>query len=101
MFSDDLKAKDQIRKFMDVQLTVLYDSVSMDHDMKTGIGFSCFVRVGDTRILFDTGGDGLILLENMNKLDLDPSSIQLLLISHSRLSNIGGLEDFLNNSKDV
>ena len=101
MFSDDLKAKDQIRKFMDVQLTVLYDSVSMDHDMKTGIGFSCFVRVGDTRILFDTGGDGLILLENMNKLDLDPSSIQLLLISHSRLSNIGGLEDFLNISKDV
>jgi len=101
MFSDNLKSKGQIRKFMDVQLTVLYDSVSMNHDMKTGIGFSCFVQVGKTKILFDTGDDGLILLENMNKLGLDPRSIQLLLISHSRLSNIGGLEDFLNLNQDV
>jgi 7,8-dihydropterin-6-yl-methyl-4-(beta-D-ribofuranosyl)aminobenzene 5'-phosphate synthase len=101
MFSDNLKSIGQIRKFRDVQLTVLYDSVSMDHDMKTGIGFSCFVQVGNTKILFDTGGDGLTLLENMNKLGLDPRSIQLLLISHSRLGNIGGLEDFLNVNRDV
>ncbi len=101
MFSDNFKSKGQIRKFRDVQITMLYDSVSMDHDMQTGIGFSCFIQVGNTKILFDTGGDGLILLENMNKLGIDPHSIQLLLISHSRLGNIGGLEDFLNLNRNV
>ncbi len=101
MFSDNMRSEQQIQKIMDVQLTVLYDSVSMDHDMQTGIGFSCFIQVGNIKILFDTGSDGLILLENMNKLGIDPRSIQLLLISHSRLGNIGGLEDFLNLNRDV
>lgn len=101
MFSEKMKYARQIRKFLDVRLTVLYDSVSMEHDLQTGIGFSCYIEVGSAKILFDTGSDGLILLENMTKLGLDPRSIQILFISHSRLGNIGGLEDFLNINRDV
>jgi 7,8-dihydropterin-6-yl-methyl-4-(beta-D-ribofuranosyl)aminobenzene 5'-phosphate synthase len=100
MFSDN-KSYDKIRKLSDVHLTILYDIVSINHNMKTGIGFSCLIQVGNIKILFDTGGDGLILLNNMHRLHIDPHSIKYLLLSHSRLGNIGGLEDFLNVNRNV
>jgi 7,8-dihydropterin-6-yl-methyl-4-(beta-D-ribofuranosyl)aminobenzene 5'-phosphate synthase len=50
--------------------------------------------------LFDTGGNGKVLLNNMRKLDIDPRSIHSVVISHNHYDHQGGLNDFLAvNSK--
>lgn len=65
-------------------------------------GFSCLVEVENTpKILFDTGASGSILLHNMEKLNIDPKSIDCIFISHDHWDHTGGLEDFLNINNDV
>jgi hypothetical protein len=39
------------------ELTVLYDNNPYDSELKIGWGFSCYMKVRDMKILFDTGGD--------------------------------------------
>ena len=52
----------------DVELRVVYDNYPGGETLRTAHGFACVVRVGDRTVLFDTGGSGQILLENMQKL---------------------------------
>lgn len=47
------------------------------------------------KILFDTGANGSILLENMKKLNIDPTMIDIIFISHSHGDHVGGLLDVL------
>ena len=87
--------------FNTIRLTLLYDSVSLIQGVQTGWGFACIIEVGETTLLFDTGSDGKILLENMERLGFDPKDIQLLVISHNRAGHIGGLEDFLQKNPSI
>lgn len=62
-------------------------------------GFSALVRVrrgADERvILFDTGisPDGMV--ENMRRLDLDPGSVEAVVMSHGHVDHTGGLTGFI------
>ncbi len=58
-------------------------------------------RAHNRTILFDTGSNGSILLENMKKLDIDPSSIDEVFISHAHFDHTGGLSAFLNENNNV
>jgi len=65
-------------------------------------GFSCLVEAENTgKILFDTGTNGSILLSNMQKLGIDPASVDEVFISHPHFDHIGGLSAFLNVKSDV
>ena len=65
-------------------------------------GFSCLVEAENIpRILFDTGANGSVLLSNMQKLGIDPASIDAVFISHPHFDHIGGLSDFLNVRSDI
>ena len=50
------------------QMTVVFNNVPFDQSLTTCWGLSCFIRYKDKGILFDTGGDGEVLLSNMGKL---------------------------------
>jgi len=63
-------------------ITVLCDNYTTRDDLQTSWGFSCLIRQGGKNVLFDTGGDGIVLSGNMEKLGIDPASIDLLMISH-------------------
>ncbi|MEJ2657374.1 MAG: MBL fold metallo-hydrolase [Desulfobacterales bacterium] len=89
------------QKYEDVRLTLLYDSMAHVRGLKTGWGFSCLVEVGETTLLFDTGGDGNILLSNMKKLGVNPKAVQIVLLSHNRAGHIGGLAEFLQINPQV
>lgn len=84
------------------RITILYDNTSISPKLISDWGFSCLIETEDRNILFDTGGNGKILLENMSLLEIDPKRIDDIFISHQHFDHIGGLSAIMNeNSKAV
>lgn len=79
------------------EITVLYDNKSHT-DLLGGWGFSCFIKKGNYNVLFDTGWNGYLLLENMKKLGIDPESIDCIVLSHQHWDHIGGLPTMLHET---
>jgi len=84
-----------------MKITILYDNTAFKSGLKPDWGFSCLVETHSRTILFDTGANGSILLANMNKLDIDPLSIDEVFISHPHFDHVGGLSAFLNKNNNV
>jgi len=84
-----------------MKITILYDNTVFQNDLKSDWGFSCLIEAHNKTILFDTGSDGSLLLENMKKLKIQPSSIDDVFISHAHFDHIGGLSAFLNENNQV
>jgi 7,8-dihydropterin-6-yl-methyl-4-(beta-D-ribofuranosyl)aminobenzene 5'-phosphate synthase len=76
-------------------LTVLFDNFTDQEALQTGWGFAVLVETGDHTILFDTGADGEILLENMRLLGKDPLAVEAVVLSHAHGDHTGGLEALL------
>jgi len=85
-----------------MRITILYDNDVYKEGLQADWGFSCLVEIENTpRILFDTGTNGSILLSNMEKLNIDPSTIDEVFISHAHFDHVGGLSAFLTVKSDV
>ena len=84
-----------------IRITIIYDNNPFVEGLQTDWGFSCLVEVGETRLLFDTGDDGNILLSNMSKLNINPKDIDLVFLSHFHHDHTGGLSAFLNKNPRV
>jgi 7,8-dihydropterin-6-yl-methyl-4-(beta-D-ribofuranosyl)aminobenzene 5'-phosphate synthase len=82
-------------------MTIVYDNNPHDRRLRTAWGFACVVQLQDTTILFDTGGDGAILLSNMQRLGIDPRQIDMVVLSHIHADHVGGLPAFLAQNRDV
>lgn len=80
-------------------VTIIYDNVAYMEGLRADWGFSCLVETDNVRILFDTGANGATLLYNMEKLNIYPSSIDEVFISHAHRDHTGGLNDFLEVNK--
>ncbi len=80
----------------DLKLTILYDNTATDSQLKSAWGFAALVEYGGHSLLFDTGGDGSILLDNMRQLNVDPRSIEAVILSHAHDDHIGGLQALLD-----
>lgn len=78
-----------------MKITIVYDNVAWKQSLTPDWGFSCLVETDTRTLLFDTGARGDILLGNMERLGIDPSTIDAVFISHSHWDHIGGLADFL------
>jgi len=85
-----------------MKITIIYDNDVYKDGLQADWGFSCLVEIENTpTILFDTGTNGSILLSNMEKLNIDPTSIDEVFISHAHFDHVGGLSAFLNINSDV
>ncbi len=87
-----------INKAKPVSITVVYDNNPFMKGLQTDWGFACLVGVGKTMILFDTGDKGNILLSNMEKLGIDPQTIDLVFLSHFHHDHTGGLNELLHKN---
>lgn len=85
----------------EITLISVYDNYQVDPDLKTAWGFGCIINTSAELILFDTGGDSEILLFNMEKMNIDPKSINKVIISHIHGDHVGGLEGFLEKNSNV
>ena len=85
-----------------MKITLIYDNDVYKEGLQADWGFSCLVEEENTpTILFDTGTNGSILLSNMEKLNIDLTSIDEVFISHAHFDHVGGLSAFLNVKSDV
>jgi 7,8-dihydropterin-6-yl-methyl-4-(beta-D-ribofuranosyl)aminobenzene 5'-phosphate synthase len=85
-----------------VKITIIYDNTAFKKDLQADWGFAALVEIKDTpKILFDTGGNGRILLSNMGKLGINSNSIDEVFISHPHFDHTGGLSEFLKANDKV
>ncbi len=78
-------------------ITIVYDNNPYDPRLKPTWGFSALIQYRDYILLFDTGSDGQILMENMRILGIDPSQIDSVVLSHAHEDHTGGLTAILDS----
>ncbi len=83
-----------------IRITLVFDNYPYKAGMETAWGFSALVTYGDQNLLFDTGGDGNMLLRNMADLDIKPAQIQHVVLSHEHNDHTGGLQALVSAGAD-
>ena len=84
-----------------VKMTVLYDNYLFSEGTKTAWGFSCVIEGTEKNILFDTGGESEVLMHNIDKLNINPESVEIIVISHNHWDHTGGLFTFLEKKSGI
>lgn len=69
--------------------------------LQTGWGFAAWLSYGGRTVLFDTGADGAVLLDNMAALGLDPHAVDVVVLSHIHGDHTGGLASLLAANPEV
>jgi 7,8-dihydropterin-6-yl-methyl-4-(beta-D-ribofuranosyl)aminobenzene 5'-phosphate synthase len=79
-----------------MKITIVYDNEAKKAGLRTGWGFSAYIEGQDAPpLLFDTGADSPTLLHNMKELNIDPGTIETIVISHAHADHTGGLSEIL------
>ncbi len=84
-----------------VTVTILYDNYPFAPGLQTDWGFACLVQGFDKTILFDTGTEPELFLANLRALKVDPSTVDIVFISHDHGDHTGGLAEFLKLNNKV
>ena len=84
-----------------MKITIIYDNEVWKEGLRSDWGFACLVEAYGRKILFDTGANGSILLDNMRKLGIDPVIVEDVIISHAHFDHSGGLSSFLKVNSNV
>ncbi len=80
-----------------MKVTIIYDNSAYEQELMSDWGFSALVEVEEApTVLFDTGADGEILINNMARLGIDPEAIDELFISHEHYDHTGGMGKFMD-----
>ena len=82
-------------------IAIVYDNNPHRLGLETAWGFSCLVKGMQKTVLFDTGGDGRLLLANMKKLGFSPLGIDAVVISHLHEDHGGGLQTVLRENRQI
>ena len=77
-----------------MKVTVLTENTSCNEYLDAEHGLSLLIETDGYRILFDTGQTDLFSV-NADKLALDLSAVDLLIVSHGHYDHGGGIERFL------
>ena len=91
----------EMGQLKEIALISVYDNCQVDPELKTAWGFGTVVKTPNEVLLFDTGGNSEILLFNMEKMNIDPQSIDKVIISHIHADHVGGLKGFLDKNNNV
>lgn len=88
-------------KSNDIKLSIIFDNESSCDTLTSLWGFSCFVQTPSNSILFDTGSNGRVLLQNMKSKNLNIKSIDTIFLSHAHWDHIGGVDSILELNPNI
>ncbi len=83
-----------------VNFTVIYDNYSSSGECTGDWGFSCLIEGKEKTVLFDTGTKPEIFRRNLEKLKVDISNIDVIVISHNHGDHTGGLPVILEKETE-
>lgn len=75
-----------------VEIRVVYDNTSAQPGVQADWGFAAVVSAGGRRVLFDAGRRPDVFMENLKLLEVDPASLDCVVVSHKHGDHMGGLE---------
>ncbi len=75
----------------ELEIRIVFDNTSARKDLLRSWGFSAVVDFGGHRVLFDAGSDPILLLEHLEKLQIDPTTIEHAVISHQHGDHLRGV----------
>jgi 7,8-dihydropterin-6-yl-methyl-4-(beta-D-ribofuranosyl)aminobenzene 5'-phosphate synthase len=84
-----------------IKITILYDNIPFDDNLKTSFGFSALVEKGEKKVLFDTGGKEDMLIYNMKQKGIDPKTIDIIVISHDHWDHYGSIVRLLEYKPSI
>ena len=84
-----------------MKLTGVYDNTVKREGLVPGWGLSIFLELPEKNLLFDTGADLKVLENNMKELELAPSALDYVVLSHPHCDHVGGLSAILTENSDV
>lgn len=85
------------------KIDIIFDNRCVREGFLTGFGFSSLVYNPYTSnySLFDTGGDGNVLIHNIRKFDVNVDEIKNVIISHSHFDHSGGLNEVVKYNPNI
>jgi len=78
--------------------TLIEDTPSNNLNLYNEHGLSFYIEFGKVKILFDTGKSG-DFIKNAEKLNIDLSNLNYVMLSHGHYDHSGGFEKFVNKVK--
>jgi len=78
------------------EITVIYDNRTARDDLYPGWGFSALIEMDGRRLLFDTGGDKIVLEHNAAALGVDLRKTGCLFFSHEHCDHVGAVSSALH-----
>ena len=83
-----------------MKITVVVENFAEDKNVLGEYGLSVLVEDMGHRVLVDTG-QGKVLFPNMQSLEIDPRTIEHLVLSHGHFDHTGGLQKLLLHSENI
>jgi len=96
--NNDVKSMGSVKH---LEVYIVYDNYVFKGGLKPAWGISFYIIADGTVLLFDTGGDGQILVNNMRKMNLNPEDVKIVVLSHIHSDHIGGLHSLLEINNHV
>lgn len=84
-----------------MKLTVVVDNFCQKQGLLAEWGYSSWLETSEANILLDTGGICHVLTHNLNFLELDPTKLSSVILSHGHFDHISGLLDIIRIQPDV
>lgn len=78
-----------------LRITIVFDNTIYEGDVQAAWGFAAIIERGDQTLLFDSGGNGTMLLHNMEELGFDPLDVDAVVLSHDHADHTQGMDAFL------
>lgn len=84
-----------------MKLTGVYDNTVEKEGLIPGWGFALYVSTERKKILFDVGADLTLLMRNLKELEISPSELDGIFLSHPHCDHVGGLSGVLKKNSNL